>query len=77
MQKKQAVILTAYHYTPSRERLDRLLRIKEETSLPVARQIDFALDRYCSEYEKNTEFRDALKRYAKGELSRLNGFGRR
>jgi hypothetical protein len=57
------VVDTTYHYTPSRHRLDRLLAIKDETAMPVARQIDFALDRYCSEYEKDPGFRDHLRWY--------------
>jgi hypothetical protein len=65
-----------YHYSPARPLLDKPLRIKDEAGLPIARQIDFALERYCKEYEKNPEFRDATKRYAKGELPRLNGYGR-
>ena len=60
---------TSYQYVPNRARLDALLKIKEQTKVPVAKLFDYALDRLIKEYEagkKNVE--SDLRKYLEPQL---------
>lgn len=59
------VALTYTYVVPTRY-LSKLVEIKKEASVGIARQISFAIELYLKEYEDRSAFRDELLAYEKG-----------
>lgn len=59
-----------YTFAVPNRYLTRLVEIKKETSVGIARQISFALELYLKEYDEGPGFRGDLLAYEKGTEKR-------
>lgn len=60
------MIGVTYTYVVPTRYLSKLVEIKKETSVGIARQISFAIELFLKEYEDRPAFRNDLLAYVKG-----------
>ena len=65
------VILTTYRYALNDEQLRKFQKLKDETGVPIARQIDFALGYYLEQCDRRPEaWKRDLMAYLAGKPNR-------